>query len=117
MLEYFSIFLEYIEEFLDGYIPVKVHYQKLALLVDELLSDEIRGLAEILLLDVLALVGQEVPLVGFRGVTREAQSHPLHFFVKLLVPVAGSAQDPARHIYILPLLGVSCERYFESIRA
>ena len=56
MLEYFSVFLEYIEEFLDWYIPIKVHYQKLALLVDELLSDEIGRLAEILLLDVLALV-------------------------------------------------------------
>jgi hypothetical protein len=117
VLEYFSVFLENFEEFLDGYIPVKVHYQKLALLVDELLSDEIRRLAEILLLDVLALVGQEVPLVGLRSITREAQSHPLHLLVKLLVPIAGSAQNPARHIYILPLLGVSCERYFESIRA
>lgn len=57
MLKYFSVFLEYIEKFLNGYIPVKVHYQKLALLVDELLSDEIGRLAEILLLDVLALVG------------------------------------------------------------
>jgi hypothetical protein len=57
VLKYFSVFLEYIEEFLNGYIPIKVHYQKLALFIDELLSDEIGRLAEILVLDVLALVG------------------------------------------------------------